>query len=100
MNCPSCEQLVGADQYYWSPLRPVVGPTGAVEGAERDLMIACDHCGVSECVMDETRYLRQRRGPFDPGSDAGRRILARMPRYRGRPLVARAARHPRTAVCG
>lgn len=87
MNCPRCHQLVGADQFAWSPLRDVYDPcTGSLDGSERDLYIACDCCGAWHLVIDAGVWVRERHGPFDFSSAEGVRVLRRLGAHCGRRL--------------
>lgn len=87
MNCPRCHQLVGEDQFVFGTAREIADERGTPCGVERDLYIDCPFCGAFHAVRNELdRCIISLRGPFVCGRDR-RRILARLPRCRGRRLA-------------
>lgn len=78
MNCPTCHELVGDDQWSASPWRDIPEPTfGVIVDRVRDLWIACEHCGPYHALQSAERRVLS---VFRPrGSRARRRMYERIP---------------------
>ncbi len=51
MNCPTCKELIGADQVSaLTPWDAVSDDKGIVQSVERSQYLHCDHCGLFKCT--------------------------------------------------
>lgn len=77
MNCPTCHQSVGDDQWAASRWRDCCDELGVVLDRVRDIWIVCEHCGPHRALQSAERRILSVFAPR--GSRARREMYARMP---------------------
>jgi len=74
MNCPQCLQLVGNDQVAMGEWKEQRNERGAVIDVQRELVVACDHCGVFHVEQSADLHVRR---VFQPSGERARQNLRR-----------------------
>lgn len=70
LNCPDCQQPVGADQFALGPWKDELDDKGWPLRCIRNLVIECDFCGLFRVQEDQDHRVIMVRGPTIRGRDA------------------------------
>jgi hypothetical protein len=88
MNCPSCREMIGCDQWSRGPAHGLIlDRRGRIIDGLTTISLSCSHCGEFEIDFNFRGEMKSLRGPFaDPRSV--RTVLSRLPANKGRRIPA------------
>lgn len=81
MNCPQCQQPIGADQFKLGEWIDDIVAHGVPTGCHRIVSIECDFCGLFEVKQDQDEHIIKLRGPI-VADKAARKVERRIPSAR------------------